>query len=163
MVCGRVSGWWEGLVSWVVGVVGGLDADERPRGLMKAARGAARRRDGPHKLQMRVDDQSVTPDTRDPAARGCSLQPASGTALIPYHPPPAIFLSIIMKVPSLALAALATASLATPTLALGDALVDLALWGAGALSSPPRTGRLPGGPPEGGWSWTNCGTCEASL
>lgn len=64
-----------------------------------------------------------------------------------------------MRIPSLALALTAATSLAHPAAALlgTDTLVDLALWGAGALSTPPRTGRLPGGPPEGGWSWTNCG------
>lgn len=69
----------------------------------------------------------------------------------------------IMKL--LPVAALAGAALSATPLALalgGDTLVDLALWGAGALSSTPKTHNLPGGPPEGGWSWVNCGQSSFS-
>jgi hypothetical protein len=102
-------------------------------------------------MQLARPGPPVTPPPSG-ACRRLSLLPTT-------HTDPTLLIAT-MKVPSLALAALATASLATPTFALGDALVDLALWGAGALSSTPKTGRLPGGPPEGGWSWTNCGESE---
>lgn len=65
--------------------------------------------------------------------------------------------------PIAALAGAAALSAVPSALALGgDTLVDLALWGAGALSSTPKTHNLPGGPPEGGWSWVNCGQSYSS-
>lgn len=125
--------------------VGGPDAAVPARAQVRGGAARCRRGNGRCKLGpllTRAADGKPRPDSRLASPPHTHLHSSSSNA---------------MKVPSLAIAALATASLASPALALGDALVDLALWGAGALSSTPKTGRLPGGPPEGGWSWTNCG------